>query len=275
MPYLAITFPVFDPVAISLGPIAIRWYALAYIGGIVLGWIYARSLLKNEKLWGGPAPISVTQLDDFILWITLGIIVGGRTGYVLFYNLPFFVQNPAAIFKLWEGGMSFHGGFLGCVVAVMWFARKNGVPILSLGDITTAVGPIGLFLGRLANFINSELWGRVTDDSVPWAVIFPNGGPLPRHPSQLYEAFLEGIVLFTVLAVMIRMGALKRPGLILGSFILIYALARVTGEMFREPDPQLGFLWRGLTMGMLLSLPMIVAGIILIMQAWRRPGTAS
>ncbi|HXI05503.1 MAG: prolipoprotein diacylglyceryl transferase [Bradyrhizobium sp.] len=275
MPFLAITFPTFDPVAISLGPIAIRWYALAYIGGIVLGWIYARSLLKNEKLWGGPAPITVTQLDDFILWVTLGIIVGGRSGYVLFYNLPFFMQNPSAIFKLWEGGMSFHGGFMGCVVAVMWFARKNGVPILSLGDITTAVGPIGLFLGRLANFINSELWGRVTDDSVPWAVIFPNGGPLPRHPSQLYEAFLEGIVLFTVLTVMIRMGALKRPGLILGSFILIYALARITGEMFREPDPQLGFLWRGLTMGMLLSLPMIVAGIILIVQAWRRKGTAA
>ena len=274
MPFLTITFPEIDPVAISIGPFAIRWYALAYICGIVLGWIYARSLLKNEKLWGGPAPISLTQLDDFILWVTIGIIVGGRTGYVLFYNLPFFMQNPAAIFKLWEGGMSFHGGFLGCVVAVMWFARRNGIPILSLGDITTAVAPIGLLLGRVANFINSELWGRVTDDSVPWAVIFPNGGPLPRHPSQLYEAFLEGIVLFIVLAVMVRMGALKRPGLILGSFILIYALARITGELFREPDPQLGFLWRGLTMGMLLSVPMIFAGIILMMvQAWRRKGT--
>jgi phosphatidylglycerol---prolipoprotein diacylglyceryl transferase len=275
MPFLAIAFPVFDPVAISLGPIAIRWYALAYICGIVLGWIYARSLLKNEKLWGGPAPISLTQLDDFILWVTIGIIVGGRTGYVLFYNLPFFMQNPSAILKLWEGGMSFHGGFLGCVVAVMWFARRNGIPILSLGDITTAVAPIGLLLGRVANFINSELWGRVTDDSVPWAVIFPNGGPLPRHPSQLYEGFLEGIVLFAVLAVMVRMGALKRPGLILGSFILIYALARITGELFREPDPQLGFLWRGLTMGMLLSVPMIFAGIVLIVRAWRRKGTAN
>ena len=274
MPYLTIAFPVFDPVAISLGPIAIRWYALAYIGGIVLGWIYARSLIKNEKLWGGPAPISLTQMDDFILWVTLGIIVGGRTGYVLFYNLPFFIQHPPEIFELWKGGMSFHGGFLGCVVAVMWFARRNGIPILSLGDIVTAVGPIGLFLGRLANFINSELWGRVADSSLPWGVIFPNGGPDPRHPSQLYEAFLEGIVLFTVLAVMIRMGALKRPGLILGSFILIYALARITGEMFREPDPQLGFLWGGLTMGMLLSVPMVVAGIILIVLAWRRNGTA-
>ncbi len=269
MPFLAIAFPVFDPIAISLGPIAIRWYALAYIGGIVLGWIYARALIKSEKLWGGPAPISLPQLDDFILWVTIGIIVGGRTGYVLFYNPAFFVQHPAEIFQLWNGGMSFHGGFLGCVAAVMWFAHRNGISILSLGDITTAVGPIGLFLGRLANFINSELWGRTTD--VPWAFVFPNGGPLPRHPSQLYEAALEGILLFTVLAVMIRMGALRRPGLILGSFIAIYALARITGELFREPDPQLGFLWGGLTMGMLLSVPMIIAGLILIMLAWRKP----
>jgi phosphatidylglycerol---prolipoprotein diacylglyceryl transferase len=275
MPYLTIAFPVFDPVAISLGPIAIRWYALAYIGGIVLGWIYARALIKNERLWGGPAPISLLQMDDFILWVTIGIIVGGRSGYVLFYNLPFFAQNPAAILKLWEGGMSFHGGFLGCVAAVMLFARRNKISILSLGDITTAVGPIGLFLGRLANFINSELWGRVADPSLPWAIVFPNGGPLPRHPSQLYEAFLEGILLFTVLAVMIRMGALKRPGLILGSFITIYALARITGEMFREPDPQLGFLWGGLTMGMLLSVPMIFAGIVLIVRAWRAKGTVN
>jgi phosphatidylglycerol:prolipoprotein diacylglycerol transferase len=276
MPHLAITFPVFDPVAISLGPIAIRWYALAYIGGIVLGWIYARALIKNERLWGGPAPITLTQMDDFILWVTVGIIVGGRTGYVLFYNLPFFMQHPGAIFMLWEGGMSFHGGFLGCVVAVMWFARKNGIPILSLGDIVTAVGPIGLFLGRLANFINGELWGRAADPTLPWAMIFPNDRlQLLRHPSQLYQAALEGVVLFTVLAIMIRMGALKRPGLILGSFIAVYAMARIAGELFREPDPQLGFLWGGLTMGMLLSLPMIVAGIILIVQAWRGKGTAN
>ena len=275
MPSLTIAFPVFDPVAISLGPIAIRWYALAYIGGIVLGWIYARALIKTERLWGGPARISLTQMDDFILWVTVGIIVGGRSGYVLFYNLPFFIQNPAAIFRLWEGGMSFHGGFLGCVVAVIWFARRNGISILSLGDVVTAVGPIGLFLGRLANFVNSELWGRVADPDLPWGIVFPNGGPAPRHPSQLYEAFLEGIVLFTILAVMIRMGALKRPGLILGSFIAVYALGRIVSELFREPDPQLGFLWGGLTMGMLLSLPMIVAGIILIVHARRAKGTAA
>ena len=271
MSLLTIAFPVFDPVAIAIGPFAVRWYALAYIGGIVLGWIYARALLKNEKLWGGPAPISLPQLDDFILWVTIGIIVGGRTGYVLFYNAAFFVAHPTEIFELWKGGMSFHGGFLGCVFAVILFCRKNHLPILSLGDIVTAVGPIGLFLGRLANFINSELWGREADPSVPWAMVFPNDVlQLPRHPSQLYEAALEGVVLFTILAVMIRMGALKRPGLILGSFITIYGIARIISEFFREPDPQLGFLWGGLTMGMLLSVPMIIAGALIIVAAWRR-----
>ena len=271
MPPLTIAFPAIDPVAISIGPFAIRWYALAYIGGIVLGWIYARVLIKSEKLWGGPAPIASVQLDDFILWVTLGIIIGGRTGYVLFYNPGFFIQNPVAIFKLWEGGMSFHGGFLGCVAAVMLFALKNDIPILSLGDITTAVAPMGIFFGRLANFIKGELWGREADASVPWRMIFPDD-PLQlfRHPSQLYEAALEGVLLFAIMAIMVRMGALRRPGLILGSFIAIYALARITSEFFREPDPQLGFLWGGLTMGMLLSVPMIIAGAILIVMAWRR-----
>ncbi|MGY4476609.1 prolipoprotein diacylglyceryl transferase [Bradyrhizobium sp. USDA 3364] len=270
MPFLLIDFPVFNPVALSLGPIVIRWYALAYIVGIVLGWIYARSLIRKERLWGGPAPITLPQLDDFILWVTIGIIVGGRTGYVLFYNLPFFMAHPSEILELWKGGMSFHGGFLGCVAAVMLFARRNNISILSLGDITTAVAPIGLFLGRLANFINSELWGRHADPHLPWAMIFPNGGPLPRHPSQLYEAGLEGIVLFTVLAIMIRMGALKRPGLILGAFITFYGVARIIGEHFREPDPQLGFLWGGLTMGMLLSVPMLIVGVIIMVAAVRK-----
>jgi phosphatidylglycerol:prolipoprotein diacylglycerol transferase len=270
MQFLTITFPVFDPVAISFGWIVIRWYALAYIGGIVLGWIYARALIRNDRLWAERSPITPLQIDDFILWVTIGIILGGRTGYVLFYNLPFFIAHPAEIFELWKGGMSFHGGFLGCVGAVMLFCRQNNLPILSLGDITTAVGPIGLFLGRLANFVNSELWGRPADPSLPWAMVFPNGGPLPRHPSQLYEAGLEGVVLFTILAIMIRCGALKRPGLILGSFIALYGCARITGELFREPDPQLGFLWRGLTMGMLLSAPMVIAGVVIIVVAWRR-----
>jgi phosphatidylglycerol:prolipoprotein diacylglycerol transferase len=267
---LTIAFPVFDPVAIAIGPFAIRWYALAYIGGIVLGWLYARRIIRNGRLWGGKAPFTVLDFDDFILWVTLGIILGGRTGYVLFYNLDFFMSHPLDIFKLWTGGMSFHGGFMGCVIAVLLFGWKRGIPVLSLGDVTCAVGPIGLFLGRLANFVNSELWGRPADPSLPWAMVFPNGGPLPRHPSQLYEAGLEGVVLFIVLALLIRAGALKRPGLIIGAFATCYGLARITGEFFREPDPQLGFLWGGLTMGMLLSVPMIIAGVLFMGAAWRR-----
>ena len=161
MPFLTIAFPVFDPVAVAIGPFAIRWYALAYIGGIVLGWIYARALIRSTRLWGGPSPITLADMDDFILWVTFGIILGGRAGYVLFYNLDFFVANPAEIFEVWKGGMSFHGGFMGCVFAVILFCWKRKLPILSLGDITCAVGPIGLLLGRLANFINSELWGAL------------------------------------------------------------------------------------------------------------------
>jgi len=244
-------------------------------GGIVIGWIYARSLLKNEKLWGGPSPISLTQLDDFILWVTLGIILGGRTGYVLFYNLPFFIAHPAEIFELWKGGMSFHGGFMGCVVAVMWFARKNGIPILSLGDITTAVGPIGLFLGRIANFINSELWGRPADPDLPWAMIFPNGGPLPRHPSQLYEAGLEGILLFLIINILERTTRIRdRPGALGGVFLIGYGLARIIVEFFRQPDAQLGFLFAGATMGQLLSLPLVIIGVWLVLRAKPAPARA-
>jgi phosphatidylglycerol---prolipoprotein diacylglyceryl transferase len=268
MPLFTIPFPVFDPVLISVGPIAIRWYALAYIVGILLGWVYARALIRSEQLWGGPAPLTVADYDDFVLWVTLGIILGGRVGYVLFYNPAYFAAHPLESFQLWKGGMSFHGGFLGCVLAVILFARYRGLSILSLGDITCAAGTIGIFLGRIANFINGELWGRTTD--VPWAMVFPTGGPMPRHPSQLYEALLEGLVLFAVLAVLIRAGALKRPGFILGAFMFGYGIARPISELFREPDPQLGFLWGGLTMGMLLSLPLLLAGMALMAAAWRR-----
>jgi phosphatidylglycerol:prolipoprotein diacylglycerol transferase len=254
-----IPFPAINPVLFSVGPLAVRWYALAYIVGIIAGWFYARAIIASERYWGGPAPLTVIDFDDFVIWITLGIILGGRTGYVLFYNLPHFAAHPLQIFQLWNGGMSFHGGVLGCFVAIFAFARHRRIPILSLGDVTTAVAPIGLFLGRIANFINGELWGRPSD--VPWAMIFPNGGPLPRHPSQLYEATLEGIVLFAVLALMVRAGALKRPGLISGSFLLGYGIARVVCELFREPDVQLGFLWGGLTMGMILCIPLMLAGI--------------
>ena len=268
MPVLTIAFPDFDPVLVQIGPFAIRWYALAYIFGILFGWLYARSLLNRETLWGGPAPMTTLDFDDFVLWVTVGIILGGRIGYVLFYNLPHFAAHPAEIVALWKGGMSFHGGFTGCVLAVILFARRRGIPMLSLGDVTCAVGPIGLFLGRIANFINSELWGRPTD--VPWAMIFPNGGPLTRHPSQLYEATLEGVVLFAALAAAMRMGALKRPGLVIGLFAVGYSIARIVCEFFREPDPQLGFLWGGLTMGMLLSVPLMIAGFGFILFALRR-----
>ena len=269
MPLLLIPYPAFDPVLVHLGPFAIRWYALAYIAGILLGWAYARALIRNQRYWGGDAPLSVADYDDFILWVTLGIILGGRIGYVLFYNLPFFAAHPLEIFQLWNGGMSFHGGFTGCVLAVVLFARSRGLSILSLGDLTCAVGPIGLFLGRIANFINGELWGRPADASVPWAMVFPTGGPLPRHPSQLYEAALEGLLLLVVLFVMIRRGALTRPGLIIGAFAVVYALARSFCEFFREPDAQLGFLWGGATMGQLLSIPLFLTGLAFIAYAMK------
>lgn len=269
MPLFAIPFPYIDPVLVQIGPLAIRWYALAYICGILFGWFYARAIIRNEKLWGGPAPLKVIDFDDFVLWVTLGIILGGRAGYVLFYNLPHFLSHPLEVFQLWNGGMSFHGGFFGCVVAVVLFARSRGIPIRSVGDLTCAAGPIGIFLGRLANFINSELWGRTTD--VPWAMVFPNGGPLPRHPSQLYEAVLEGLVMFILLALMIRAGALKKPGLIIGAFACYYAVARSVSEVFREPDAQLGFLWGGATMGQLLSIPLFLAGVGFILYALRHP----
>ena len=269
MPYLILPFPQFDPVLVHIGPFAIRWYALAYIAGILIGWVYAKAILRSKHAWGGPAPISAAEFDDFVLWVTLGIILGGRIGYVLFYNLPHFVEHPLEIIQLWKGGMSFHGGFAGCVLAVVLFARRRDISILSLGDVTCAVAPIGIFLVRLANFINGELWGRPSD--VRWAMIFPSGGAVPRHPSQLYEASLEGVVLFLILALFIRLGALKRPGLIVGAFALFYGLARAFSEFFREPDAQLGFLWGGLTMGMLLSIPMILGGALIIWLVLRAP----
>jgi phosphatidylglycerol---prolipoprotein diacylglyceryl transferase len=269
MPPLVLPFPEFDPVLIQIGPFAVRWYALAYIAGILLGWLYARAIIRSERLWGGPAPMTVADFDDFVLWVTLGVILGGRIGYVLFYNPARFAANPIEIVKLWTGGMSFHGGFLGVVLAVALFSRRRGIPFFSLADVCCAVYPIGHFLGRIANFINGELWGRPTD--VPWAVVFPGAGPLPRHPSQLYEAALEGLLLLVVLAWFIRRGALKRPGLVTGIFAIGYGLARCFCELFREPDPQLGFLWGGLTMGMLLSIPLMLAGVGFVWHALRSP----
>src|SRR5919199_266294 len=269
MPFLAIPFPAIDPVLIEIGPLVVRWYALAYIAGILLGWFYAGRLLGNARLWGGPAPLTRTDLDDFVLWATLGVVLGGRLGYVLFYNLDVYLDDPLEALRLWHGGMSFHGGLIGVGLAIVLFARLRRLPVLALADVAAAAAPIGLFFGRIANFINGELYGRITD--VPWGVIFPNGGPEPRHPSQLYEALLEGLILFVVLRVFThRILALRRPGLTFGVFLAGYAVARILAERFRMPDPQLGFLFGGVTMGMLLSLPMLLLGLALVVYARRR-----
>jgi phosphatidylglycerol:prolipoprotein diacylglycerol transferase len=273
MPLLLLPFPAFDPIAISIGPFAIRWYALAYVAGILLAWWLARRIAANQALWGAHSPIRPADVDDVIAWCALGIVAGGRLGYVLFYGLGYFAAHPLEIFVLWRGGMSFHGGFLGTVLALLLFARSRGIPMLSMLDLAAIVTPIGIFLGRIANFINGELWGRPTD--VPWAFVFPNAGTEPRHPSQLYEAGMEGILLFTIILIAARAGALRRPGTIGGLFVAGYGLARIASEQFREPDAHIGFLAGGLTMGMLLSLPMVLAGAIAIVRAWRMPPTGA
>lgn len=271
---LVLPFPVFDPVAIEIGPIAIRWYALAYVAGIVLGWIFARQLVRRAGLWGDRPRPALRDIDDLVTWVTIGVVLGGRLGFVLIYNPGYYLEHPLEAFMLWRGGMAFHGGLLGVIVAVVLFCRVRGIPALSVFDVLAGVVPIGLFFGRIANFINGELWGRTT--TVPWGMVFPGAGPLPRHPSQLYQAALEGLLLFAAVGIAIRMGALRRPGLALGIFGAGYGAARIVGEQFRMPDPQLGFLFGPLTMGMLLSIPMVVIGAAFIVAALRRPpaGTA-
>ena len=259
----AIAFPSIDPTLVEIGPFAIRWYALAYIGGILLGWRYALVLAR----WS-PVRFDRQAIDDFLIWVTLGIVLGGRIGYVLFYKPAYFLAHPGEILMVWQGGMSFHGGCLGVILAIVIFSLRRRIPMFALGDLVASVVPIGLFLGRLANFVNGELFGRASD--VPWAVVFPEGGPEPRHPSQLYEAGLEGIVLFTVIYLAWRVTPLRnRPGAIGGVFLLGYGLARFTVEFFRQPDDYLGFLFAGATMGQLLSLPMMLAGLALLV--WARP----
>ena len=281
MPLFALPFPAIDPVAVSVGPFAVRWYALAYIAGILGGWYYARRLAARPDFWGGLKRPSAAEIDDLIVWVALGIVLGGRVGYVLFYNSAEYLTNPWEALAIWRGGMSFHGGFLGAILALVLFARARGLNPLSMLDLAAVVTPIGLFCGRVANFINGELWGRPAPDFA-YAFVFPGAGPVPRHPSQLYEAFAEGLVLLLVLGLAVRRGGFRRPGLIGGLFVLGYALARIGCEFFREPDPQLGFLlgrqveWLGggLTMGMLLSLPMALVGaaaIWLAARGWTRP----
>lgn len=273
-PLLVLPFPNIDPVLIELGPFAIRWYALAYVAGLLIGWWMAKRLCERPALWGGRAPIPPEAFDDAVVWIAFGVILGGRIGYVLFYNFAYYIENPLQALTVWHGGMAFHGGFLGSILAMYLFCRRRGLSFVSMLDIAAAVVPIGLFFGRLANFINGELWGRPTD--VPWAFVFPHGGPEPRHPSQLYEAGLEGLAIFIILQLAIRAGALTRPGTVAGSFVFLYGCARIFVEFFREPDPQLGYLAGGwLTMGMLLSLPMLALGLWLIARARRRPALSA
>ena len=263
-------FPDIDPVAIHIGPLPIHWYGIAYVFGIMLGWYYARQLSLADRLWArDKSPITPVHLDDFIVWAAAGIVLGGRIGYILFYDMGAVIENPIRALQIWNGGMSFHGGLIGTTVAMILFARRNGIPVWSMFDIIAAVAPLGLFFGRIANFINGELWGRLTD--VPWAVVFPTGGPFARHPSQLYEAGLEGIVLSIVLAILIYgFKALKSPGMITGVFVCGYALSRIFVEFFREPDAQIGYLagnW--LTMGMVLSTPMFLLGVWAVVRARR------
>ncbi|BBK44758.1 prolipoprotein diacylglyceryl transferase [Allostella vacuolata] len=264
----AIPFPAIDPVLVQIGPFAIRWYALAYIAGIIIGWRYTLMLVRRgPNPPAGPA-IAAKDMDDFIVWATLGIVLGGRLGYVLFYKPGYYLYHPLEALQVWHGGMSFHGGLVGVILAMLIFARRNGFEFWRLADIVAAATPIGLFFGRLANFVNGELYGRVSD--VPWAMVFPHGGPLPRHPSQLYQAFFEGICVFAVLAVLEWVFRVRsRPGTLAGAFLISYGCARIVGELFREPDAHLGFLLFGTTMGQLLSLPMVLIGGWLILRARR------
>ena len=281
MPLFAMPFPAIDPVAIAIGPLAIRWYALAYIAGLLIGWRYCLALAdRTPRPMPAPAAgqgagrrVERRDIDDFLVWATLGVVLGGRIGYVLFYKPGYYILHPLEALFLWHGGMSFHGGAIGVTTAIVLFTRSRAIPVFEFGDIICAAIPIGLFFGRIANFINGELFGRVTD--VPWAMVFPAGGSAPRHPSQLYEAGCEGILLFVVLFVAERYGVRRYPGILSGLFLAGYAVARMSGELFRQPDVQLGFLIFGTTMGQLLSIPLLIAGIVVIAWARRRPPLAA
>jgi phosphatidylglycerol:prolipoprotein diacylglycerol transferase len=277
LPVSALPFPEIDPVIVQIGPLAIHWYGLGYVVGILFSWWYAKRMVATPRLWaGGIPPMKPEDLDDFLVWAAVGVVAGGRIGYILFYDFARYIENPLAILAVWEGGMSFHGGMLGTVLAMVLFARSRGIPVWSMLDVIAATAPVGLGLVRIANFINSELWGRPGD--VPWAFVFPNGGPEPRHPSQLYEALLEGLVLFLILRFLTHSALkLKSPGFVGGAFVAGYGASRIFVEFFREPDAHIGYLLGGwLTMGMLLSLPMVLAGAWAMATAKRaepRPAT--
>jgi phosphatidylglycerol:prolipoprotein diacylglycerol transferase len=266
-----VTFPNFDPVLLQIGPFAIRWYALAYVATILLGWRYVVANVRNAKLWTHrPPPANAEQIDDLILWLTLGVIVGGRLGHVVFYTPSMIWTDPVEILKTWHGGMSFHGGALGVLVAGLAFARAKKIDALRLGDVIVAAEPIGGFLVRIANFINGELWGRPT--TVPWGMVFPGAGPLPRHPSQLYEAALEGVAMFLLLRWATHGKKwLNRRGVVMGLFLTGYGLIRISLENVREPDSYMPHFPLGLTMGMMLSAPMVLIGVYLVWRGLREP----
>lgn len=261
---VAWVFPNIDPVAVSLGPVVIRWYALAYLAGFILGWRYCLNLADQSP--SAPAP----QLyDDFLTWAVIGTVLGGRLGYILFYQTDYYFQHPLEMLKVWHGGMSFHGGMLGVIGAAWLFTRLHKVRFLAFTDILACVTPIGLGLGRLANFVNGELYGRATN--LPWGMVFPRGGDVMRHPSQLYEASSEGLILFLVLFFLVRQPKIRgRVGFISGVFLFLYGSFRFGLEFLREPDAQLGFLYGGATMGQLLCIPMILFGVYIILWSERR-----
>ena len=267
----AIPFPDIDPVAVQIGPIAIKWYGLAYLAGLLLGWLYIRRLLSQTKLWADDRPPFLPQkVDDLLIYMVAGVLIGGRLGFVLFYEPSYYLENPLDIVAVWKGGMAFHGGLFGSGVAVWIFSRRNGINPWSTSDLCTATVPIGIFFGRIANFINGELFGRPTD--APWGMVFPearlhypNVEPTARHPSQLYEAMLEGLLLFIVLRILTHYyGALKRPGLVSGTFLVGYALARSTAELFREPHFAHSLNIEPLTVGIAYSIPMLLLGLFVI-----------
>jgi phosphatidylglycerol:prolipoprotein diacylglycerol transferase len=261
---LALAFPPLDPVALAVGPIEIRWYALAYLAGFVLGWRVCLWLARQN-----PSGPSAQDYDDFLTWAVIGTVLGGRIGYVLFYQLDYYFAHPVEIVEVWHGGMSFHGGMLGVLTAAWLYVRKRNLGFFAFTDVLACVTPIGLCLGRIANFINGELYGRVTD--VPWAIVFPRGGDAPRHPSQLYEATLEGLVLFLIMLWLSQKKVLRaRPGFLSGAFLTGYGIFRFGLEFFRQPDAQIGFLAGGMTMGQLLCAPMVLFGLYLILRSDRR-----
>lgn len=270
---MALSFPSLSPTAFEIGPLSVQWYGIAYVVGILIGWQYILFLEKKASSRPQNPHLPPKVFDSFIPWIVLGILIGGRLGYVLFYKPLDYLAHPEEILFTWKGGMSFHGGLLGVILSTYFFTRRHKIPLLFFTDLLSQTIPIGLFFGRIANFINGELYGRITD--VSWGIIFPHGGPLPRHPSQLYEALLEGPVLFLILFFLTQSSRISsRPGILTGTFLIGYAFARFIVEFVRQPDAHLGYLWSVFTMGQLLCLPMVGLGIFLIIRGLYSKNTA-